>query len=234
MKREPNAVTLDFHFTLAYLCGGRGRGVLYREFLAEHGLEAETWEHQVIYDVFEFYGAAYILDASPRRELEFWTQFALRLFERTGVADAADLAGVHALRIRDIFGSRHFCVYPEVKTVLSELNRRRIPLAIVSNWPAGLAKLCHELGILGHFDEVLASAEVGHEKPAPEIFQEACRRLGRQPAEVLHVGDSIEADIKGATWAGLKAVLIDRTGSGTGAETAAIPSLDGILEMVGD
>ena len=41
-------------------------------------------------------------------------------------------------------------------------------------------------------DTVLLSEEEGVEKPACEIFQRACQRLGVEPREALHVGDELE------------------------------------------
>lgn len=49
-------------------------------------------------------------------------------------------------------------------------------------------------------------------KPRPEIFQKALEISGCQPKEVLHVGDSLQSDIAGAAGAGIRAVLLDRTG----------------------
>ncbi len=53
-----------------------------------------------------------------------------------------------------------------------------------------------------------AIEEVG--KPNPEIFHRACRRLEVEPAESLHVGDSVSEDLEGARAAGLAALLLDR------------------------
>ncbi|HEU5248802.1 MAG TPA: HAD-IA family hydrolase, partial [Thermoanaerobaculia bacterium] len=43
-----------------------------------------------------------------------------------------------------------------------------------------------------------------------EIFHRACRRIGVEPAEALHVGDSVAEDFQGARRAGLSALLLDR------------------------
>ncbi len=62
-------------------------------------------------------------------------------------------------------------------------------------------------GLLGHFDGWAFSDDVGHFKPAPEIFSHMLDRLGVEPgAEVWHVGDLRRTDVAGARAAGLTAV----------------------------
>jgi len=229
---KPEAITFDFYRTLVRPRGEKGRGGLYRDFLAQHGLQGTPWEHEVLYDMFPYYAEKYDPRASSDAKLQFWAEFARRLFERTDVAgDRAALAQTHAAAICDIFGPNHFEVYPDVIDALRGLNHRGIPLAILSNWQAGLAKFCHELGIREHFAHVIASAEVGHEKPDIAIFAEASRRLAVLPPAILHVGDSPEDDLRGATAAGLACVLIDRDGliEATGAQV--VHDLREILDL---
>ncbi|MYT33622.1 MULTISPECIES: HAD family hydrolase [unclassified Streptomyces] len=70
------------------------------------------------------------------------------------------------------------------------------------------------LGIRKRFEAVLCADGLGHAKPAPEAFREACATLGLPPAEVLYVGDRLDVDGLGARDAGLAAVWLDRTGTG--------------------
>ena len=64
---------------------------------------------------------------------------------------------------------------------------------------------------------LVISSEVGWRKPAPEFFAALCRSAG-VPAEcVLYVGDDPANDYAGAEAAGLRAVLLDRTGRGADA-----------------
>ena len=50
-------------------------------------------------------------------------------------------------------------------------------------------------------------------KPHPSIFSEALQRLRVQPSEALMVGDSVRDDVEGALGAGMRAVLVHRSGS---------------------
>ena len=49
-------------------------------------------------------------------------------------------------------------------------------------------------------------------KPNRLVFQKALERLGLQPHDVLHVGDSDVDDVKGAQAAGLRVAWVNRDG----------------------
>jgi putative hydrolase of the HAD superfamily len=62
-------------------------------------------------------------------------------------------------------------------------------------------------GILGQFDHLSFSDEVGAYKPSPVIFQHALEGLGGPaPAEVAHVGDLRRTDVAGAKGMGMTSV----------------------------
>ena len=62
-------------------------------------------------------------------------------------------------------------------------------------------------GILELFDHWSFSDEVGHYKPAPEIFEHALAGLGGiEPSASAHVGDLRRTDVAGARAMGMTAV----------------------------
>jgi putative hydrolase of the HAD superfamily len=98
---------------------------------------------------------------------------------------------------------------PDRAHVLERLAARH-PLALVSNFDHGPTAhlLLARFGLTSYFRAVVVSADVGVLKPAAAIFDTACARLAIDPARCLHVGDSREADVLGATAAGMTAVWI--------------------------
>ena len=62
------------------------------------------------------------------------------------------------------------------------------------------------LGVLDRFDEIVTAAEVHRGKPAPDIFLEAARRLGRAPQECLVLEDSLPG-YQAALAAGMSVVV---------------------------
>ena len=62
--------------------------------------------------------------------------------------------------------------------------------------------------------EVFSQDHGGIEKPDPRLFEIALREAGCEPHELLHVGDWLESDVRGALDVGAQAVLLSRNGPG--------------------
>jgi len=87
-------------------------------------------------------------------------------------------------------------------------------LALLSNvWLEGPRQSLRDLGYDRWFDAMLLSCDIGIPKPDPRIFQHILNLLSIEPEEAIMVGDSLDADIKGAIGAGLHAVHFDPDGS---------------------
>ena len=99
-------------------------------------------------------------------------------------------------------------VFPEAPAVLGEARAAGLRLAVVSNFDLRLHGILAGHGL--HFDEVITSADAKARKPDPAIFRMALERLGLQPGDVFHAGDSPVADLEGATAAGIAACLVRR------------------------
>lgn len=95
---------------------------------------------------------------------------------------------------------------PGMIELTRELARSGVRIAVISNSEGYLAELIDELGWRDAFHVVVDSGRVGIDKPDPRIFKHTCDALGVQPEQLLHVGDSWEADVKGALGAGSSAV----------------------------
>jgi putative hydrolase of the HAD superfamily len=101
-------------------------------------------------------------------------------------------------------------LYPDAFEALHEIRARALYIGVISNWDERLRPLLDELGIAPLLDSITVSCEVGAEKPDSEIFRAALRAAGVEAAQALHVGDSIEEDVRGAEQVGLRAAWIDR------------------------
>lgn len=129
--------------------------------------------------------------------------------------------------------SLRFELFPDVLPALDALADAGLPLAVVSNWDSGLADVLARLGIADRFVALAVSALVGVRKPDPAIFQHALARLGVAPAAALHCGDGPEPDCRGASRAGIAAVLIDRSGVSPGGQCPSIHSLTDLALLTG-
>lgn len=75
--------------------------------------------------------------------------------------------------------------------LVDELRRAGRPMAVASNSFHRLVDLALKGSALRDaFDIVVAADDVQHPKPAPDLFLEACRRLGVEPAEAVAIEDS--------------------------------------------
>ena len=68
-------------------------------------------------------------------------------------------------------------------------------------------KYLSELGIITYFDELVSATMVEYGKPAPDIYQYACKQLGRKPEECMAVEDSPNG-VTSAYLAGCKVVMV--------------------------
>jgi HAD superfamily hydrolase (TIGR01509 family) len=95
-----------------------------------------------------------------------------------------------------------------VRELLDALRRAGIPTAIASSAPARwVAGAVERLGIRPLFDAVVTGDEVARRKPAPDVYLEAARRLGVDPARSIAIEDS-STGLAAARAAGMKAVAI--------------------------
>jgi HAD superfamily hydrolase (TIGR01509 family) len=113
----------------------------------------------------------------------------------------------------------------EVVRRLEALYREEIPLlpgaveavqSLAARWPLGLASssnrelidlVLETSGLARSFKATVSSEEVPRGKPAPDVYVEAARRLGVEPAHCAAVEDS-ENGIQSAKSAGMRVIAI--------------------------
>jgi FMN phosphatase YigB (HAD superfamily) len=99
---------------------------------------------------------------------------------------------------------------PEIRPCLEALGERGIRLGIVCDvgFTGGelLRGFLDREALLGHFSGWAFSDEVGHYKPAPQIFEAALDALGAEPSEAAHIGDLRRTDIAGAAAVGMRTI----------------------------
>ncbi|HMP40937.1 MAG TPA: HAD family phosphatase [Roseiflexaceae bacterium] len=100
---------------------------------------------------------------------------------------------------------------PGLHQLLDILDTRGVPTAIATSAPGGnVPPMLDQLGVTGRFRVVTLGEEVAHGKPAPDIFLEAARRLGADPATCLVFEDAY-AGIEAAHAAGMQCVALATT-----------------------
>lgn len=145
-------------------------------------------------------------------EPKVWQEYFLNLMRGSGVPE--DQLGVVGRRLRDIHRKRHLWTHldPSTGPALGALRAAGYRMAVISNADGRVEGLIRRAGLIGYFEFVVDSEVEGVEKPNPEIFLRACRRMGVGPGQALYVGDLYPVDVVGAENAGLHAVLLDPLG----------------------
>lgn len=99
-------------------------------------------------------------------------------------------------------------VLPGVSETLRELKQRGCRMFVLSNNDSRLRGILNGLGLAQYFEAIFVSAELGVEKPSPEIFKRIEAEIGVAAPHLLHVGDSPKEDAQGAIDAGWQAALV--------------------------
>ena len=103
-----------------------------------------------------------------------------------------------------------------VVTMLRQLRAMGAGVYLLSN-----AQSCFTIdelkatGLLGLFDGILISSDVGVKKPSEEIFHIAFARFGVSPADSIYIGNDMRDDILGASSVGMTTVYIHTAQSGS-------------------
>jgi putative hydrolase of the HAD superfamily len=126
--------------------------------------------------------------------------------------------------VDELVAAIRFSAYPDAIPALSALREKGLRLVAVSNWDCSLPRVLDGCGLGEMLDGTVTSAETGSRKPDPAIFERALELAGCEAKEALHVGDTAEEDVAGAHAAGIRPLLIDRTGDG--GDIASLEEID--------
>jgi len=153
-------------------------------------------------------------------ELEAWSKEQLREFSMQEAMRRFLLRQGHPANpgLEDLLSDRYVDDWSQnvsfphgIAPYLKSLSRR-YRLGIITNTHHAplITRLIAQAGIQDLFDTVITSIEHGRTKPHPDIFLDTLARLGLSAEEAVYVGDSFDADYRGATGAGMDCYLIGR------------------------
>jgi HAD superfamily hydrolase (TIGR01549 family) len=141
---------------------------------------------------------------------DFRAEQARRLADR--METSPEQAARQVERVIDVHWARAFKKvrpFKGVRQALRALMERKLPVGLISDYPLGYKINGLGLGDLD-FAFLINTEDIGALKPHPAAFREAARRLGVDPAKVLHIGDREDCDVSGALAAGMRAALFHR------------------------
>jgi putative hydrolase of the HAD superfamily len=178
-------------------------GHVYCEVAARHG-----YSNLLPADVNEHFARAWKCRVSFNHSRAAWAELVRQTFQGL-IREPPDEVFFDAL-YRRFEHPEVWRVFDDVRPALGYLKEHGIKLGIISNWDERLRPLLRRFQLEHYFDAVIISCEIGATKPSPIIFTEALESLGLPAHSILHVGDSLEEDVRGAEQSGLRSILLNR------------------------
>ncbi|WP_405801140.1 HAD family hydrolase [Streptomyces sp. NBC_01506] len=161
-----------------------------RRLLTEHGVPDFSWEHHTRY-----------IGISTRETLQ-------GLRAEYGIEAPVD----ELLVTKD----RHYLelarasteVFGQMRKFVERLYARGVPMAVASGSSrAAIETVLDGTGLSPYFTLFVSAEEVPHGKPAPDVFLEAARRLGADPADCVVLEDAAPG-VLAAHAAGMRCVAV--------------------------
>jgi putative hydrolase of the HAD superfamily len=119
-----------------------------------------------------------------------------------------DKLGVETARAFRAGSLRRLQLFPQSLHLLQQL--KSYPKVIVSNGQRSFSEQeMRYFGLYEQFTHVIFSSDFGHKKPDPRIFLEAAKLMGREPEEIMCIGDSFDNDIVPSSRLGMRAMHIE-------------------------
>ncbi|WP_411100401.1 HAD family hydrolase [Streptomyces sp. x-45] len=144
-----------------------------RRTLAEYGVPDFTWADHEAY-----------VGISTRETVADWKRrYGLR----------ATVEELLAVKNRHYLGLARSSAraYPEMRKFVELLAGEGVPMAVASgSSPEAIAAILGSTGLNAHLRAVVSADEVAQGKPAPDVFLEAARRLGAEPARCVVLEDA--------------------------------------------
>jgi putative hydrolase of the HAD superfamily len=103
-------------------------------------------------------------------------------------------------------------IYPDTEEALRRLKQMGLKLGLISTaYEEDITAIFERANLEKSFFNIIVGANtIKKEKPHPDVFKYALRKLKVKPEQALFVGDHVDNDYKGAAAVGIHALLIQR------------------------
>ncbi len=159
-----------------------------------------------------------------KKNLELWTQYGqglitkdfliverfLHLLQQIGINNP-DIALQMNTDFLEILGTKTGLV-PFARELMDFCRTKTLPMTIISNGFVEVQyRKLRSAGIEHYFDHVVLSEAVGTLKPDRKIFEYALNLNKARKEETVMIGDSFDADINGASLAGIDGLFLNHS-----------------------
>jgi HAD superfamily hydrolase (TIGR01662 family) len=204
---KTRAIFFDVDFTLIFP-GPTFQGEGYERACRTHGVAVDATRFD---DAVK--AASFILDdvEDPIYNGALFVHYTATIIEHMGGRGAGVVAAAESI-YQQWAVNHHFEMFDDVAPVLTALAAEGLALGVISNSHRSLDAFREHFKLGALITTAVSSAEHGYMKPHPSIFETALERAGVRASESMMVGDSLKADIDGAVAAGMRGVLLRRSG----------------------
>ncbi|MEV0097194.1 HAD family phosphatase [Streptomyces sp. NPDC050738] len=116
-------------------------------------------------------------------------------------------------------------VFPEMRKFVERLHADGVPMAVASGSSlAAIEAILGGTGLDGLITTVVSAEEVAHGKPEPDVFLEAARRLGADPADCVVLEDAAPG-AAAAHAAGMRCIAVPYVAESSGDPAFAAAAL---------
>lgn len=195
------ALFMDFYGTIAYEIGPVAVEVIkdiYKNSKAESMEEVTKYWWKIFRDK---------LKGANGKDFQSQHDVALICFQNLKEHFACTLDPEKLLERMEV----HWCTSPLYEDAMEFLNQVFLPVYFVTN--------CDDRYVMEEIkkydlkpDGVITSEQAGYSKPRKEIFLYALKKAGLHPEEAIHIGDSLESDVRCPASVGIRSIWLNREG----------------------
>lgn len=177
-----------------------------------YGIDGEQFADAYVNGIYRLWSDEQRVRYQPIIDQQSEGAFRLQLIKDVLVSqDVTHVDDTDALILQEKFDAdrlQAFEFYPGIADFLSEM-RPHLKLVVITNGPefSQIPKV-EKVGLAAKVDHIIIGGQEPEQKPAASIFNKAMTLVGCQAEEVIHIGDSLAADIKGAHNSGIASIWV--------------------------
>jgi HAD superfamily hydrolase (TIGR01662 family) len=225
-RHATDAVFFDVDFTLIHP-GPTFQAEGYQRFCASHRIQIDASGFERAVE-----SASALLDQAQDSiyDPQIFIDYTARIIH--GMGGSGDTVAACARQIYEEWAAcQHFSLYEEVPEVIRSLHAKGLRIGLISNTHRCLASFQSHFELEGLFAAAVSSSLHGYMKPHPSIFEAALSLAGVPASRSVMVGDSVKQDIEGARAAGMRGILVCRSGQLAVPAGPDIPVIRSLTEL---
>lgn len=125
--------------------------------------------------------------------------------------EAEALAAGHPVDARKVLSLLHGELRPEMATAVRRCTERLTTACLTNNFALDADPRPEIAEVLGYFDAVFQSSEMGARKPDPHFYELVCEQLAIRPAEAVFL-DDLGVNLKPARQMGMTTIKVSSPG----------------------